>query len=338
MPVLEGGKFAGGATARGPRTSRAGGLEGGRGSFFRGTSDGLWDDDDDDGVPDDVAIAWEKLRRGFDKAGGRIRTELGHVAHRMHLERLGGHAAEGGELGVAFGYFFFRWLFNPPLVRPSLLPPTADTAPFVRSIRALGGGFETAFRDPAAAFAMARERALRLGVGVREGVRRLAAATAHHGLPVPDALTRRRHYNRSELDEDAAGDDDGGGAPAATSRTLPPPPASGSATPRLPAAYTSSPRHTPAVARAQSSDFDPRIAPAFGQDAPLPDSTRTLTESDAAAWGGEVTGALDAAGRGDVPVESAMREMPAGVHADSAQTEASGPTSLAGSANGGPVV
>lgn len=100
MPVFSGGKFAGGsATARRSRTSGADGFESsrGRGGFFRSTGDGLWDDDEDDGIPDDVAIAWEKLRRGFDKAGGRIRTELGHVAHRMHLERLGGHDRGGAE-------------------------------------------------------------------------------------------------------------------------------------------------------------------------------------------------------------------------------------------------
>jgi len=54
-----------------------------------GTTVHYWLDGEDD-VSDDVAIAWEKLRRSFRRAGGRIRAELGQVAHRMHLERIGG--------------------------------------------------------------------------------------------------------------------------------------------------------------------------------------------------------------------------------------------------------
>ena len=99
VPIFAGGNFAGGpgSGVRRSRTSAAGEDVGRRaGSYFRGPVDGLWDHDDEDDVPDDVAIAWEKLRRGFDRAGGRIRAELGQVAHRMHLERVMQHGGAAG--------------------------------------------------------------------------------------------------------------------------------------------------------------------------------------------------------------------------------------------------
>lgn len=85
--------------------------------------------------------------------------------------------------------------------------PHLDPAAFARGFRAFGDSVETAFRDPGAALAVARERAQRLGAGVREGVRRLAAVTAHHGVPGPNALARRQRYQRSDLDGDEGGDE-----------------------------------------------------------------------------------------------------------------------------------
>ena len=85
--------------------------------------------------------------------------------------------------------------------------PHLDPAAFARGFRAFGDSVETAFRDPGAALAVARDRAHRLGAGVREGVRRLATATAYHGMPVPNALSRRQRYQRSDLDGDEGGDE-----------------------------------------------------------------------------------------------------------------------------------
>ena len=74
VPIQAGGNFASGlSSARRSRSSFGGSGFGGRvPDTHRGTSEGLWDDDDDDGVPDDVAIAWGKLRKGFDKVNAYV--------------------------------------------------------------------------------------------------------------------------------------------------------------------------------------------------------------------------------------------------------------------------